>query len=81
MYTCKELIMKTTITLRLDPETRKKLDLLAETSGNSPATLVAEAMRRFVDLELAILADAQNEQGAENGQSRATPPVRLKLIV
>ena len=73
--------MKTTITLRLDPETREKLDLLAEASGYSPATLVAEAVRRFVEFELAALAAAQAEQ-AKNGDSAAPPSFeRWNLIV
>lgn len=72
--------MKTTIKLRLDPETRERLDLLAEASGYSAADLVAEAVRRFVDRELAVLVAAQTEQ-AENRKDGATPPIRLKLIV
>jgi len=72
--------MKAIITLRLDPDTREKLDLLAEASGYSPATLVSEAVRRFVELELAALAAAQAEQ-QENGKGGAMPPVRLKMIV
>jgi predicted transcriptional regulator len=74
--------MKTTIALRLDPETREKLDLLAEASGYSPATLVAEAVRRFVDFELAALAAAQAEQAAlENGNSETKLPINWKLTV
>jgi predicted transcriptional regulator len=73
--------LKTTIALRLDPETREKLDFLAEASGYSPATLVAEAVRRFVDVELAALAAAQAEQ-AEKGEGGAAAPVeRWNLIV
>jgi len=72
--------MKTTIALRLDPETREKLDLLAEASGYSPATLVAEAVRRFVDFELAALAAAQAEQ-AKNGDGEAKPIINWKLTV
>jgi len=73
--------VKTTIALRLDPETRAKLDLLAGASGCSPATLVAEAVRRFVDLELAALAAAKAEQ-AENGEGEVAPPIeRWNLIV
>jgi len=71
--------MKTTIALRLAPETREKLDLLAEASGYSPATLVAEAVRRFVDFELAALAAAQAEQA--NGDSETKPPIGWKLTV
>ena len=75
--------MKTTIALRLDPETRKKLDFLAEASGYSPATLVAEAVRRFVDFELAALAAAQAEQAqqAKNSDNDTPPPINWKLIV
>ena len=75
--------MKTTIALRLDPDTREKLDLLAEASGYSPATLVAEAVRKFVELELAALAAAQAEQTEKNaGKSAAPQPVeRWNLIV
>ena len=72
--------MKTTIALRLDPETRAKLDLLAEASGYSPATLVAEAVRRFVDLELAALAAAQAEQ-AKNGDGDVPSVERWNVIV
>jgi predicted transcriptional regulator len=72
--------MKTTIKLRLEPETREKLDLLSEASGLSSATLVSEAVRRFVDFELTALATAQVEQ-AENDSGEATPLSRLKLIV
>jgi predicted transcriptional regulator len=72
--------MAALIKLRLDPETRKKLDLLAEASGYSSAALVSEAVRRFVELEFAALTAAQTDQ-PENGEGWATPPVRLKLIV
>lgn len=68
------------IKLRLDPETRTKLDLLAEVSGNSPAALVSEAVRRFVELEFAALAAGQTDQ-TENGRGEATSSARLKLIV
>ena len=72
--------MKETIALRLDPETREKLELLSEASGYSPATLVAEAVRRFVDVELVALAAAQAEQMAE-GKGGAAAPIRWKLKV
>jgi len=72
--------MKTTIALRLDPETREKLDLLASASGYSPATLVAEAVRRFVDLELTAMAAAQAEQ-AKNSDGETKPLIGWKLTV
>lgn len=70
--------MKHTIALRLDPETRQKLDLLAEATGYSPATLVAEAVRRFVDLELAALAAARKKGTAGD---EPPPPERWNLII
>ena len=72
--------MKTTIALRLDPETREKLDLLAEVSGYSLATLVAEAVRRFVDHELIALA-AEQAQQEKNSDTGTPPPINWKLIV
>jgi predicted transcriptional regulator len=72
--------MAAIIKLRLEPETRKKLDLLAEASGYSSAALVSEAVRRFVELEFAALATAQDDQ-PDNGEGGAASPVRLKLIV
>ena len=72
--------MKEIIKLRLDPETREKLDWLAAASGQSSATLVSEAVRRFVELELATLAVTGTEQ-PENDTGEATAASRLKLIV
>lgn len=69
--------VKHTIALRLDPETRHKLDLLAEAGGCPPAALVAEAVRRFVDSEFAALATAQEQAQDEDGP----PPERWNLIV
>ena len=72
--------MKEIIKLRLDPETREKLYWLAAATGQSPATLVSEAVRRFVELELATLAAAGGEL-PENDNGEATTSSRLKLIV
>ena len=72
--------MKEIIKLRLDPETREKLDWLAAARGQSSATLVSEAVRRFVEFELAALAAAGAEL-PENDNVEATAPSRLKLIV
>ena len=70
--------MKSTIALRLDPETREKLDLLSEATGYAPATLVAEAVRRFVDLELTAMLAAREEQ---EGDEKPPLPERWNLIV
>ena len=47
--------MGTTIALRLAPETRHKLEELARVTGYTRSSLVAEAVRRFVDAEIAAL--------------------------
>jgi len=38
------------VTLRLDAETRKRLDKLAKATDRSRAALAAEAVRQFIDL-------------------------------
>lgn len=70
-----------TIALRLDPETRARLDLLAEATGYSPATLVAEAVRRFVDAELTALAAMQEEDGQERNEAGPSKHERWNLII
>lgn len=44
-----------TIALRLDPQTRLKLEILAHATGVSRAAIVSEAVCRFVDAELEAL--------------------------
>ena len=58
-----------TIALRLPPETRFKLELLARLSGRTRSFLVSEAVRRFVDAELAEYSAAAQEQCARTGPS------------
>lgn len=41
----------TTITARLDPETRDRLDLLAKSTERSRSWLVADAVRRYLEDE------------------------------
>lgn len=62
----------TTITLRLDPETRQKLEVLAKATGWRRADLVAEAVRRFVDAEYAALLEAQTD--SEEREKDESPP-------
>lgn len=38
-----------TIAIRLDPDTRRKLALLAKATGRTRSSLVAEAVQRFVN--------------------------------
>lgn len=66
----------TTIALRLDPDTRHKLELLAKATGYSRSALVHEAVRRFVDAELNGLLALQAqiaETGTSGGQAGAVP--------
>lgn len=64
----------TTITLRLDPETRQKLEVLAEATGWRRADLVAEAVRRFVDAEYAALLETQTDmEEPEEGEDPPKP--------
>lgn len=62
----------TTIAIRLDPETRQKLEFLAEATGWRRADLVAEAVRRFVDAEYAALLEAHT--GTEEPKEGGNPP-------
>jgi RHH-type transcriptional regulator, rel operon repressor / antitoxin RelB len=42
--------MSTTITIRLEPELKDRLDQLAEATHRSKSFLAAEAIREFIDL-------------------------------
>lgn len=74
-----------TIALRLDPETRQKLDAIAEATGYRHELLVAEAVRRFVDAELAAMALLQSAgaQAETGGKEEEQPPLpeNWKIIV
>lgn len=80
MFAGKEYSM-TTIALRLDPETRHKLELLAEATGWRRADLVAEAVRRFVDAEYAALLELRAEQAKEDGGTPPPMPHNWKIKV
>jgi predicted transcriptional regulator len=69
-----------TIVLRLDRDTREKLKLLAEATGCPRSTLVHEAVRRFVDAELAALLSQRNEEAAADGATKEEDrnPSRLR---
>ncbi len=72
-----------TILLRLDPETRKRLQLLAEVTGWRQADLVAEAVRRFVDAEYDALLELQARAAEEEGGTADSPskPRTWKITV
>ena len=61
--------MNAPVTLRLDADTRKRLDQLAKMTQRSRAALAAEAVKQFVDLnEWQIAAIRQGVQQADKGQ-------------
>lgn len=74
-----------TIALRLDADTRRKLEIIAQATGCQHELLVAEAVRRFVDAELAaLLAMQENASQAPSATSseKARPlPENWKIIV
>jgi predicted transcriptional regulator len=61
--------MREPVTLRLDPDIRKRLDLLAKATDRSRAALAAEAVRQFVELnEWQIAAIQEGLRDADNGR-------------
>lgn len=60
--------MSTTMTIRLEPELKQRLDQLAEATHRSKSFLAAEALRDYVDLnewQVQEIKDAIRE--ADNG--------------
>jgi predicted transcriptional regulator len=70
-----------TIAIRLDPEIRFKLEQLARISGKTRSSLVAEAVRRFVEAEIAELAAEARRRGEEQAEDSADAPERWNIIV
>jgi predicted transcriptional regulator len=61
--------MSDPVTLRLDPETRKRLDKLAQATERSRAALAADAVRQYLDLnEWQIAAIEAGVKEANRGQ-------------
>jgi predicted transcriptional regulator len=57
------------VTLRLDAETRKRLDKLAKATDRSRAALAAEAVRQFIDLnEWQVAAIEEGVREADAGR-------------
>lgn len=69
--------MSTTMTIRLDPELKHRLDLLAEATHRSKSFLAAEALRDFVELnewQIAEIKTALNE--ADDGDFASDQEVK-----
>lgn len=61
--------MSDPVTLRLDPDTRKRLDKLAQATERSRAALAADAVRQYLDLnEWQIAAIEAGVKEANHGQ-------------
>lgn len=61
--------MSDPVTLRLDPETRKRLDRLAKATERSRAALAADAVRQYLDLnEWQITAIQKGVEDANRGR-------------
>ena len=57
------------VTLRLDAETRKRLDKLAKATERSRAALAAEAVRQFIELnEWQVAAIDEGVRQADSGR-------------
>jgi len=64
-----EGLMSEPLTLRLDPDVRKRLDKLAKATDRSRAALAAEAVRQYVELnEWQIAAIQDGLRDADNGR-------------
>lgn len=74
---------KGTIAIRLDPETRAKLEILAQATGHTRSFIVGEAVRLVVEAEYAaLLARSKEEGGSVKDEEELTPaPERWNLIV
>lgn len=66
-----------TITARLDPDTRTKLDLLAKSTERSRSWLVADAVRRYVaDESWQIAAIEEGVRAADAGEFASDTEVK-----
>lgn len=72
--------MSTTMTIRLEPELKHRLDQLAEATHRSKSFLAAEALREFVELnewQIAEIKTALTE--ADNGDFASDQDVQSTL--
>jgi len=73
---------KGTIAIRLDPETRAKLEILAQATGHTRSFIVGEAVRLVVDSEYSALLARTKEEGSPKDEEELPPvPERWNLIV
>ena len=71
--------MSEPVTLRLDPDVRKRLDKPAKATDRSRAALAAEAVRQYVELnEWQIAAIQDGVRDADNGRFIAHAQLKSK---
>ena len=72
--------MSTTMTIRLEPELKQRLDLLAEATQRSKSFLAAEALRDFVELNEWQIGEIKNAiKEADNGDFASELSVKKAL--
>jgi RHH-type transcriptional regulator, rel operon repressor / antitoxin RelB len=69
----------TTVSVRIDSASKKRLEKLAKSTGRSRSFLAAEAINEFLDLNVWQVAGIQKAisslDGGEGGSTRACPRV------
>lgn len=72
--------MSTTMTIRLEPELKQRLDRLAEATQRSKSFLAAEALRDFVELNEWQIGEIKNAiKEADNGDFASDQSVKKTL--
>ncbi len=72
--------MSTTMTIRLEPELKQRLDLLAKATHRSKSFLAAEALRDFVELNEWQVQEIQSAlKEADNGDFASKQTVNKTL--
>ena len=72
--------MSTTMTIRIEPELKQRLDLLAEATQRSKSFLAAEALRDFVELNEWQIGEIKNAiKEADNGDFASELSVKKAL--
>ena len=72
--------MSTTMTIRLEPELKQRLDLLAKATQRSKSFLAAEALRDFVELNEWQIGEIKNAiKEADSGDFASELSVKKAL--
>jgi RHH-type rel operon transcriptional repressor/antitoxin RelB len=72
--------MSTTMTIRLEPELKQRLDRLAEVTRRSKSFLAAEALRDFVELNERLLQEIKDAiKEADDGDFATDQTIKKTL--